>query len=326
MEPGESGRDRAARAARDAEGLEAQARELLQRAEQARQAAERFSRGKEGEQLIGALLEQLAPQGWKVLHDRRRQPRSPANLDHVLVGPAGVFVIEAKNWTGGRLRLDDQGMAVGKWRKDDELHSAKVDADIVREHVNALGERADTAAVVAFVHDMGLSAPVQHRQVVLLQREQLLPWLTALPTRLTADQVSYLAAALDISFPPRLVQQPLGAHGSASVLPSRAGLGRRGPTHNPTPAAGRGTAPAPARPRTAAQRHKDRARDKARRELKTILVKLAVVAAVLPFAPWIISHVVSAATPTIVSHLVPPTVRPVAPISSAAPRSTAPRQ
>ncbi len=128
------------------------------------------------------------------------QPRSPANLDHVLVGPAGVFVIDAKNWTCGRLRLDERGMAVGKWRKDDELHSAKVDADIVREHVDGLGERAGTAAVVAFVHDMGLSAPVQHRGVVLLQREQLLPWLTALPSRLGPDQVSYLAAALDVEF------------------------------------------------------------------------------------------------------------------------------
>ncbi len=215
MEPGESGRDRASRAGQDAAALEAQARELLARAGQARQAVERYSRGYDGEQMIGALLDGLGPHGWRVLHDRRRQPRSPANLDHVLVGPAGVFVIDAKNWTGGRLRLDERGMAVGKWRKDDELHSAKVDADIVREHVDGLGERAGTAAVVAFVHDMGLPAPVQHRGIVLLQREQLLSWLTALPSRLGPDQVNYLAAALDVKFPPRLPPTS-GAVGTAS--------------------------------------------------------------------------------------------------------------
>lgn len=295
--------------------MEAQARELLARAGQARQAAERYSRGHVGEQMIGALLEELGAQGWRVLHDRRRQPRSPANLDHVLVGPAGVFVIDAKNWTGGRLRLDERGMAVGKWRKDDELHSAKVDADIVREHVDGLGERAGTAAVVAFVHDMGLPAPVQHRGVVLLQREQLLPWLTALPSRLSPDQVSYIAAALHAKFPPRL---PPATPGAGSTAGAR--VGNRRPT---SAAPARTWAPALDRATTPAQRKKDRERDKARRALKSVVVRFAVVAAVLPFAPWIITHMVGAVTPTIISHLVPTPIRPTAPAASTNPHPIA---
>lgn len=323
MEPGESGRDRAARAGQDAEALEAQAQELLARAGQARQAAERYSRGHIGEQMIGALLEELGSQGWRVLHDRRRQPRSPANLDHVLVGPAGVFVVDAKNWTGGRLRLDERGMAVGKWRKDDELHSAKVDADIVREHVDGLGERAETAAVVAFVHDMGLPAPVQHRGVVVLQREQLLPWLTALPSRLRPDQVSYIAAALHAKFPPRLLPATSGAVGTASPvreLPTGARVGSRRPASAVT---ARTSASAPDRATTATQRKRDRERDKARRALKNVVVRFAVVAAVLPFAPWIVTHMVGAVTPTIISHLVPAIIRPTAPAASTNPSPTA---
>jgi hypothetical protein len=27
-------------------------------------------------------------------------PDSPANLDHLVVGPSGVFVIDSKQWTG----------------------------------------------------------------------------------------------------------------------------------------------------------------------------------------------------------------------------------
>ena len=175
MQPGQSGRARAAKAAQDADALEAQGRQLLHRAEQARQAATRISRGNEGEQVIGGLLEQLVQEGWAVLHDRRKQQGSPANLDHLLIGPPGVFVIDAKNWTGGRLRLDDRGIAIARWRKDDELHSAKVDADIVREHVAALVPHTPTVAVLAFLHDMGLPAPTHHQQVLLVQREQLLP-------------------------------------------------------------------------------------------------------------------------------------------------------
>ena len=273
--------------------------------------------------MIGVLLEELGSQGWRVLHDRRRQPRSPANLDHVLVGPAGVFVVDAKNWTGGRLRLDERGMAVGKWRKDDELHSAKVDADIVGEHVDGLRERAGTAAVVAFVHDMGLPAPVKHRGVVLLQREQLLPWLTALPPRLSPDQVSYIAAALHAKFPPRLLPTSSGAGGAASSVrasPTGVRVGSRRPT---SAVPERTWASTPDRATTAGQRKRDRERDKSRRALKNVVVRFAVVAAVAPFAPWIVTHMVSAVTPTIISHLMPAVIRPTAPATSTNPSPTA---
>lgn len=283
MEPGQSGRARAARATENADTLEAQARELLQRAEQSRLAAGWIILGNEGEQIIGTLLDELTTSGWVVLHDRRRQPGSPANLDHVLVGPAGVFVIDTKNWTGGRLRFDDRGMAVAKWRKDDELHAAKVDGDIVREHVDALGADAQTVAVLAFVHDMGLVGPVEHKRVVLVQREQLLTWLHGLPAVLTAEHVANIATALDQRLPARLL------------------------------------APAPARPVTAAMKRKERARHKARRELKAVAVKLAILAVCIPVAPWVIQHVVSAATPHIISHLVPPT-----PVPTRAPAAPAP--
>jgi len=53
-----------------------------------------------------------------------------------------------------------------------------------------------------------------------------------------------------------------------------------------------------------------------------MLVRFAVVAAVLPFAPWIITHVVGAATPTIISHLLPATIRPTVPVTSTNPHPT----
>jgi hypothetical protein len=46
------------------------------------------------------VAEVLAPvPGIEVLHDRL-VPRSTANIDHIAVGPAGVFVIDAKKYTG----------------------------------------------------------------------------------------------------------------------------------------------------------------------------------------------------------------------------------
>ena len=110
--------------------------------------------------------------------------------------------------------------------------------------------------MVAFVRDMGLPAPVQHRGVVLLQREQLLPWLTALPPRLSPDQVSYIATALHAKFPPRLLFATSGAAGTASsvrALPT----GARGGSRRPASAVPAQTwASAPDRATTATQRKK----------------------------------------------------------------------
>jgi hypothetical protein len=34
-------------------------------------------------------------------------PNSPANLDHLVLGPSGVFVIDSKQWTGSVQQSSD---------------------------------------------------------------------------------------------------------------------------------------------------------------------------------------------------------------------------
>jgi hypothetical protein len=49
----------------------------------------------------------MARHGWVVLHDLAI-PGSQANLDHLVIGPGGVFVIDSKQYRG-RLQLDPSG-------------------------------------------------------------------------------------------------------------------------------------------------------------------------------------------------------------------------
>ncbi len=56
-----------------------------------------------GEEKVASRLDSLASEGIFVLHDRRI-PHSRANLDHVVIGPAGVFVIDAKRYRTRRSR------------------------------------------------------------------------------------------------------------------------------------------------------------------------------------------------------------------------------
>jgi nuclease-like protein len=60
-----------------------------------------------GERRTGRLLDPLERHGWAVLHDLAL-PRSQANIDHLVIGPGGVFVIDSKHYRG-RLQLDGSG-------------------------------------------------------------------------------------------------------------------------------------------------------------------------------------------------------------------------
>lgn len=59
---------------------------------------ENYRRGGWGEQRTARTLESLVGQGWVVLHDLTWRG---GNIDHVVVGRGGVFVLDTKNWAGG---------------------------------------------------------------------------------------------------------------------------------------------------------------------------------------------------------------------------------
>lgn len=73
---------------------------LKRQLDHAERAAETWGAGAEGEQRTARRLSELTPRGWFLLHDVHWPGRPLANLDHVLVGPGGVVVVDAKNWIG----------------------------------------------------------------------------------------------------------------------------------------------------------------------------------------------------------------------------------
>jgi hypothetical protein len=58
---------------------------------------ERHERGATGEEQVGSMLETLASEGWSVIHDASF---GHGNVDHILIGPAGVFTVETKSHPG----------------------------------------------------------------------------------------------------------------------------------------------------------------------------------------------------------------------------------
>lgn len=56
--------------------------------------AGRWLRGAEGERAVGAICAELEAEGWHAIHD---VSLGRGNVDHVLVGPGGIFTIETKS-------------------------------------------------------------------------------------------------------------------------------------------------------------------------------------------------------------------------------------
>jgi hypothetical protein len=65
--------------------------------------------GARGEEIAGSSLDALREEGMAVLHDRRI-PGSKANIDHIVISPAGVFVVDPKNYRGRVAQRDVGGL------------------------------------------------------------------------------------------------------------------------------------------------------------------------------------------------------------------------
>jgi hypothetical protein len=79
--------------------------------------ARAWRRGAQGERRTAKRLRPLTHQGWVVLHDRAI-PGFPGNVDHLVIGPTGVFVLDSKLWSGRAVTVADGVLYVGGYPVD----------------------------------------------------------------------------------------------------------------------------------------------------------------------------------------------------------------
>ncbi len=105
--------------------------------------------GAVGEERLGPALTKVAEAvGGYALHDRAI-PGSSANLDHIVVVPTGVFVVDSKRWSG-RIEIRD----VGGWFKTDlRVYVGGRDRSSVIGSGQKQAERINTALRAATVDD-----------------------------------------------------------------------------------------------------------------------------------------------------------------------------
>lgn len=153
-----------------------------------------WATGAKGERLTAQALEQLKIEGFVILHDRRI-PGSSANIDHIVIGPPGVAVVETKSY-GGKLRVKDNDVYVGGYRKTSQtVEEAKREAVAVTVALaDELDRRGLKVRPILCVHRADLpffSASPQG--VSIVDGRGLVKTLRKAPRRLSPEDVRALA-------------------------------------------------------------------------------------------------------------------------------------
>ena len=175
------------------ESARALAKRQREKAERLNRSAELYERGAEGEQATADALKSLPADSWTVFHDVRWPGRRYANIDHVVVGPPGVFVIDSKNWSGSITVRDDVLRANG-WSRETTVAAAADSAVAVAELVPLLPVDL-VKPVLCFVRDEPLTGWA--RDVMVCSTANVAAMLLSRPVVLGGDELRQLTLDVD---------------------------------------------------------------------------------------------------------------------------------
>jgi hypothetical protein len=102
------------------------------------QSTKAWARGSEGERELARALADVA--GVRALHDRRA-PGTRGNIDHIVIGPGGVFVVDAKLYAG-TIRVRDVGWLL---KRNERLYVGRRDCSHLAENMKWQVEAVEEA-------------------------------------------------------------------------------------------------------------------------------------------------------------------------------------
>jgi hypothetical protein len=117
----------------------------------------RWERGAAGERRTAEILAELPPRRWGVLHDLP-VPGSRSNVDHLVIGPTGVWVVDSKT-TLGEVRVGWRSVLLGGRRLDPSVTAWE--ASVVSERIGS----PVSALIAVHARDGAFSLPRRGRSI-----------------------------------------------------------------------------------------------------------------------------------------------------------------
>ena len=130
---------------------------------------ERFFKGARGEEKVAGILRGL-PSTYHIFNDFVAGGR---HIDHVIVGPAGVFAVETKFWRG-RVTVEDGHILIdGQLPSRPPLAQVKKEAALVKAKLAESGWNGAVTPVLAFASDTFEATIAEIQGVVVLNSNHL---------------------------------------------------------------------------------------------------------------------------------------------------------
>lgn len=130
---------------------------------------ERFFKGARGEERVAGILKNL-PETYHVFNDF---VACGNHVDHVVVGPAGVFAIETKFWRGAVTVEEGHVLVEGHLPSRDPLAQSRREAEQVRVALERLGWKGLVTPVLAFASDTFVQHSAELNGAVLMNACEL---------------------------------------------------------------------------------------------------------------------------------------------------------
>ncbi len=147
-------------------------------------AATSWEVGAKGERVVGARLEKLKRDGWGVLPSV--ELRSGSDIDHVVIGPPGVFTINTKHHKGARIRVGDRVVWVNGFEQRHYIRNSLHEASSAARRLSrACGVPVAVTPMLAFVGAAELAVISDGSGVLVSRGEKVDRFLRSLPGVLT---------------------------------------------------------------------------------------------------------------------------------------------
>jgi hypothetical protein len=161
--------------------------------------ARAWAKGAEGERMVADQLGRLGPE-WRTLHAVNVGARG-SDIDHVLIGPAGVITVNSKNHSGRKVWVHGDGFLVNGSKHPHIRNSRHEGARAAKLLTAACGFEVPTTALIAVVvatSDLNIKAQPDDG-VRITHYKAARRWIARLPIALTPTQVDAVYSAARIS-------------------------------------------------------------------------------------------------------------------------------
>ncbi|MGW9025477.1 nuclease-related domain-containing protein [Streptomyces sp. NPDC055722] len=154
--------------------------------------ADSWRTGLAGERIVGAELERLESAGWRVLHSVPL-PRD-VDIDHLLIGPGGVFTINTKHHRKKRVWVGDTSVTVNRGVPEPYVRKSRAEAKRVAGVLERAGVRVEVDPVLVFVGAASVEVVPSLHDVRVIRKEREVSALGALGGRLSTTQIEAVYA------------------------------------------------------------------------------------------------------------------------------------